>query len=89
MHSNGVRVRRDVDAESRVVLAFEAPSGDPEEQRDIVCLVVRDCEVGEPVLVEMARPTGFSPTAPDHDASKTAITPAGQHEDAFPRVLQE
>ena len=40
VQSNGVRVWRDVDAESRVVPVFEDPSGDPEEQRDVVRLVV-------------------------------------------------
>ena len=36
-----------------MVPVFEGPSGDPEEQRDIVRLVVRDREVGMPVLVEI------------------------------------
>ena len=53
MQSNGVRVRRDVDAEYRVVPAFQGPSGDPEEERDMVRLVVRDREVGKPVPVEI------------------------------------
>ena len=53
MQSNGVRVRRHVDAESRVVPVFEGPSGDPEDQRDMVRLVVCDREVGKPVLVEI------------------------------------
>ena len=41
LQANGVRMRRDVDGESRVVLAFEAPFGNPEEQRDVIRLVVR------------------------------------------------
>ena len=53
LQSNGVRLRRDVDAGSRVVPVFEAPSGDPEEQGDIIRLVVCDREVGKPVLVEI------------------------------------
>ncbi len=42
VQSHGVRVRRDVDAESRLVPAFEGPSGDPEEQRDMVRLASLD-----------------------------------------------
>ena len=53
VQSNGVRVRRDVDAESGVVPALKAPSGDPEEQRAMVRFVVRDPEVGKPVFVEI------------------------------------
>ena len=53
LQSNGVRVWRDVDAESRVVPAFEVPFGNPEEQRDVIRLVVRHHEIGKPVLVEI------------------------------------
>ena len=38
-------------SETRMAV-FAAPSGDPEEERDVVRLVVRDREVGKPVLVE-------------------------------------
>ncbi len=83
--SNGVRVRRDVDAESRVVPAFEAPFGDPEEQRNMVRLVVCDREVGKPVLVEIRDGQVHRILAggagPRH--FEVAVTLAGQHEDAL------
>ena len=68
LQSNGVRVRRDVDAECRVVPAFEGPSGDPEEQGGIVRLVVCDREVGKPVLVEIrdGQVHRILPAGPDH-----------------------
>lgn len=50
---NGVRVWLGVDAKSRVVQFVRRPSGDPEEQRDIVRIVVCDHEVGQTVPVEI------------------------------------
>ena len=85
LQSNGVRVRRDVDAESRVVPVFEGPSGDPEEQRDMVRLVVCDREVGKPVLVEIrdgqVHRILAGGTGPRH--IEAAVTLPGQHEDAL------
>ena len=83
---NGVWVRRDVDAESRVVPAFAAISGDPEEQRDMVRLVVCDREVGKPVPVEtrdgQVHRILADGTGPRH--LEAAVTLAGQREDAVP-----
>ena len=85
LQSNGVRMRRDVDAESRVVPVFEGPSGDPEEQRDIVRLVVCDREVGKPVLIEIRDGQVHwilaGGTGPRH--IEAAVTLPGQHEDAL------
>ena len=85
LQPHGVRLRRDVDAESRVVPACEGPSGDPEEQRDIVRLVVCDREVGKPVLVEIrdgqVHRILAGGTGPRH--IEAAGTVAGQHEDAL------
>ncbi len=64
VQSNGVRVRRDVDAERRVIPALEGPSGDPEEQRDMVRLVVCDCQVAKPVLVEIRDCQVLTPPPP-------------------------
>ena len=55
VQSNGMRVRRDGDAESRMVPAFEGPSGDPEEDyesdmkqgRNPVDFDVRESEAGK------------------------------------------
>ena len=85
VQSNAVGVRRDVDAESRVVPAFEGPSGDPEEQRDMVGLVVCDREVGKPVLVEIrdgqVHRILAGGTGPRH--LEAAVTLPGQHENAL------
>ena len=85
VQANGVRVRRDADAESRVVPVFEGPSGDPEEQRDMVRLVVRDREVGDSVLVEIrdgqVHRVLAAGAGPRH--LEAAVAPTGQHEDAL------
>ena len=85
LQSNGVRVWRDVDAESRVVPAFEAPSGNPEEQRDVIRLVVRHREVGKPVFVEIRDGQVHwilaGGTGPGH--FEAAVTLTSQHEDAL------
>ena len=85
VQSHGVWVRRDIDTEFRVVPAFEGPSGDPEEQRDIVRLVVCDREVGKPVLVEIRDSQVHrilaGATGPRH--IEAAINPTSQHEDAL------
>ena len=85
LQSNGVRVWRDSDAESRVVPVFEASSGDPEEQRDVVRLVVCDREVGKPVLVDVrdGQVHGIlaGGTGPRH--IEVAVTLTSQHENAL------
>ena len=85
LQANGVRVWRDVDAESRVVPAFEAPFGNAEEQRDVVRLVVRHREVGKPVLVEIRDGQVHwilaGGTGPGH--FEAAVTLTSQHEDAL------
>ena len=62
----------------------KAPSGDPEEQRDIIRLVVCDREVGKPVPVEIRDGQVYrilaGGTGPRH--LEAAVTVAGQHEDA-------
>ena len=78
-------VRRDIDAESRVVPAFEGPSGDPEERREMVRFVAFDREVGKPVLVEIrdgqVHRILAGGTGPRY--LEAAVALAGQHEDAF------
>lgn len=68
-----------------MVPAFEGPSGNPEEQRDVIRLVVRHGEIGQPVLVEVrdgqAHRILAGGTGPRH--IETAVTVAGQHEDAL------
>jgi len=85
VQANGVRVRRDADAESGVVPALEAPFGDPEKQRDVIRLVVRHREVGKPVLVEIrdgqVHRILAGGTGPRH--FEAAVTLPGQHENAL------
>ena len=85
VQANGVRVRRDVDAESRVVPVFEAPFGNPEEQRHVVRLVVRHREVGKPVLVEIrdGQVHRILAGAAGPCYLEAAVTLPGQHEDAL------
>ena len=64
---------------------FEASSGDPEEQRDVVRLVVCDREVGKPVLVDVGdgQVHGIlaGGTGPRH--IEVAVTLTSQHENAL------